>query len=127
DFDLTEPVERATLRITGLGIVVPYVNGSRVGDEVLSPGWTSYRHRLMVSTHDVTNLVSHGANTIGAIVGEGWAVGALSWEHKRPNYADRPALFAELEFTYADRTEVIGTDELFQVGTGAVRANGIYA
>lgn len=118
---------RARLTVTGLGIVVPYVNGSRVGDEVLAPGWTSYRHRLAVGTHDVTALISSGANAFGAVVGEGWAVGALTWDNTRYNYADRPALFAQLELEYADRTEIVATDERFRVGAGGVRANGIYA
>lgn len=117
----------ARLTITGLGIVAPYLNGSRVGDEVLAPGWTSYRHRLALSTHDVTATITKGDNAFGAVVGEGWAVGALTWDNNRHNYADRPALFAQLELEYADRTEIVATDERFKIGTGGVRRNGIYA
>jgi len=127
EFDVTDGLQRATLKVTALGVVEPYLNGVRVGDEVLAPGWTSYRHRVIVSSYDVTELISEGSNALGAIVGEGWAVGALSWENRRHNYADRLALFLQLELEYADRTEVISTDEQFRVGTGAVRANGIYA
>jgi alpha-L-rhamnosidase len=118
---------RATLKVTALGIVVPRLNGARVGDEVLAPGWTSYRHRVRVSTHDVTGHVVPGANVLGAVVGDGWAAGPLTWKLLRHNYADRPALYASLELEYANRTEVIGTDERFRVGTGGVRANGVYA
>ncbi|BCW05802.1 glycoside hydrolase family 78 protein [Arthrobacter sp. NtRootA1] len=127
EFDLAERPIRATLRVTALGIVVPYVNGTRVGDEVLAPGWTSYRHRLAVSTYDVTSLVVPGANAFGAVVGEGWAVGPLTWDNLRHNYSDRPALFAQVELEYPDRTEVIATDGKFRVASGGVRANGIYA
>ena len=126
DFEAAEHPRRATLKVTALGIVEPYLNGTRVGNEVLAPGWTSYRHHLHVSTYDVTDLIAGGSNAFGAIVGEGWAVGALTWDHNRHNYSDRPALFAELEIEYSDRTEVIGTDETFHVGEGAVRVNGIY-
>src|SRR4030095_14139877 len=66
---------KATLRITAVGLVEPWINGSRVGDEVLAPGWTSYRNRLAVSTHDVTDLITPGENVLGAIVGDGWAPG----------------------------------------------------
>lgn len=125
-FDLAERPTRATLRITALGVVEARLNGTVVGDEVLAPGWTSYRHRLMVSTHDVTDGLTVGANVLGAIVGEGWALGRLGWENKRNHYSDRPALFAELELEFGDRTEVIGTDERFRAGTGGVRANSIY-
>ena len=127
EFDVSEPVRRATLKVTALGIVEARLNGERIGDEVLAPGWTSYRHRMHLSSYDVTELVANGTNVLGAIVGEGWAVGPLTWENNRHNYADRPALYAELELEYADRTVVIGTDENYRVGTGAVRSNGIYA
>lgn len=111
---------RATLYVTGLGIVEPYLNGARVGDEVLAPGWNSYRHRLHVSRHDVTGLVRDGANAIGAIVGNGWAVGRIGYEGKRNLYTDRPALFLQLELDYGDRTEIVSTAEGFRCGTGAV-------
>ena len=127
EFDAAPDPMRATLFVSALGVVEPYLNGARVGDEVLAPGWTSYRHRLHVSRYDVTELVSPGANALGATVGEGWAVGALTWDNIRNNYADRPALFLQLELEYPDRTEVIGTDESFSIGTGAVRGSGIYA
>ncbi|WP_350351706.1 family 78 glycoside hydrolase catalytic domain [Microbacterium sp. A8/3-1] len=126
DFPVAVGLVRATLKITSLGIVVPRLNGSRVGDEVLAPGWTSYKNRLHVSEYDVTDLVIEGENALGAVVGEGWAVGPLTWELTRGNYADRPALWAELTLHYPDRVEIIGTDDAFQVGEGAVRANGIY-
>ena len=127
DFDLDAVPQRATLRVTGLGIVVPRLNGERVGDEVLAPGWTSYKHRIPVSEHDVTALLRAGSNTIGAIVGEGWAVGPLTWELNRANYADRPTLWAQLELDYGDHVHIISTDRSFQIGEGGVRANGIYA
>lgn len=126
DFDVEAVPIRASLKVTALGIVEPFLNGNRVGEEVLAPGWTSYRHHLYISTYDVTDLIETGANTFGAIVGEGWAAGALTWDHNRHNYSDRPVLFAQLELDFGDRVEYIGTDTSFQVGTGGVRGNGIY-
>ncbi|MGW0197516.1 family 78 glycoside hydrolase catalytic domain [Nonomuraea sp. NPDC003201] len=118
--------DRATLQVTGLGIVEPYLNGTRVGDEVLAPGWTSYRHRLQVSTHDVTSLVRAGANALGGIVGEGWARGRIGYEGKSSHYTDRPALFMRLELTFGEETVVIATDESWTSGAGAVVANSLY-
>jgi len=127
EFTAADGVERATLHITALGVVEPYVNGVRVGDEVLAPGWTSYRHRLAVSSHDVTELIGVGANAVGAIVGEGWAVGRLSWEGHRNHFADRPAVTWQLEIAYADgTTELVTSDADVRIGAGAVRANSIY-
>lgn len=127
EFTVGERPIRARLVITALGIVTPYLNGTRVGEDVLAPGWTSFRHRLAISRYDVTSLITEGPNALGAIVGEGWAVGALTWDNIRHNYTDRPVLFAQLELDYPDRTELVVTDEHFRTGSGAVRANGIYA
>jgi len=126
EFELGPDLVRATLRITAIGLVEPHLNGARVGDEVLAPGWTSYRHRLNVSSHDVSERIRPGVNAIGAIVGEGWALGRLGWDDRRNHFADRPALFAQLELHYPDRTDVVGTDTSFRAGTGAVLANSIY-
>lgn len=126
EFDMAETPRRAVLRITGLGIVEPHLNGAVVGDEVLAPGWTSYRHRLVVSTHDVTDDLVVGRNAIGAVLGEGWAVGRLGWENERNHYSDRPALYLELAIEYEDRTETVSSDLAFRAGTGGVRKNGIY-
>ena len=94
DFTASAGLQRATLRVTAIGLVEAWLNGARVGDEVLAPGWTSYRHRLAVSSHDVTSLIREGENALGAIVGEGWALGRLGWENRRNHYSDRPALWA---------------------------------
>jgi alpha-L-rhamnosidase len=126
EFTAGAGLQRATLHVTALGIVEPYLNGARIGDDVLSPGWTSYTHRLDVRAYDVTDLVTAGDNAVGAIVGEGWAVGRLGWENKRANYSDRPALHVRLELDYGDRVETVGTAAGFRVGAGAVRANSIY-
>jgi alpha-L-rhamnosidase len=128
EFDLAPGMVSATLWVTALGVVEPYLNGARVGDEVLEPGWTSYRHRLVVRSHDITSLVRTGRNAFGAIVGEGWATGKLGYEAiaRRRQFAERVALFAVIELRYPDRTEIVVTDEQFRAGEGSVRANSIY-
>ncbi|MCL2735178.1 MAG: glycoside hydrolase family 78 protein [Propionibacteriaceae bacterium] len=133
-FFVEDRPRRATLYVTALGIVDPYLNGSRIGDQVLAPGWTSYRERLMVSEYDVTELIHTGHNVLGAIVGEGWAVGALTWSKVNHHYADRPALYMQLELDHTDRAHTIVTEPStapwklsdWRVGTQGVRANGLY-
>lgn len=120
-----EPV-RATLRVTALGVVETHLNGQVIGDEVLAPGWTPYHQRLLVSEHDVTDQIVLGQNVLGAIVGEGWALGRLGWENKRNHYADRPALFAEIAIDYADGSETIVSDASFRTSKGGVRENSLY-
>ena len=126
-FTVAAAPTRATLRSTAIGLIEPHFNGSVVGDEVLAPGWTSYRHRLAVSSFDVTDRVRVGENVLGAVLGEGWAVGRLGWENKRHHYSDRPAAWMELELEYTDgRIEVIGTNTSFTAAHGGTRANSIY-
>jgi alpha-L-rhamnosidase len=127
EFTVDGGLRRATLRITALGLIEAYLNGARVGDEVLAPGWTSYQHRLVVSSHDVTDLVAEGGNALGAVLGAGWAVGRLTWEaERRAVWADRPAGFLQLDLDYGDRVETIGSDASWRAATGAVLRDGIY-
>ena len=69
-----------TLRVTALGLYFAEVNGTRVGDAFLAPGWTSYNKTLQVQEYDVTALVKEGANTLALTVGEGWFCGPLIWD-----------------------------------------------
>ncbi len=129
-FVVDEAPIRATLAVTALGVVEPWLNGARVGDEVLAPGWTSYRHRIVVSTHDVTDRIHTGENVLGAVVGQGWARGRLAdWDapgSKFNLFADRAAVFAELELTYADRTVRVLSDDFRVTREGPLLADSIY-
>ncbi|ALU73578.1 alpha-L-rhamnosidase (plasmid) [Rhodococcus erythropolis R138] len=126
DFYLTDPPRTATLRVTALGVVETHLNGATVGNEILTPGWTSYRNRLAVTSFDVTDKLTIGQNTVGAIVAEGWALGRLGWDNRRNHYADRVALFLELLLEYADRTEIITSDSDFRANRGAIQVSSIY-
>ncbi|ADP83632.1 alpha-L-rhamnosidase [Pseudofrankia inefficax] len=127
EFTVGAGLRRATLSVSALGLIEAYLNGTRVGDEVLTPGWTSYQHRLVVSSHDVTDLMTAGGNALGAVLGEGWAVGRLTWEADcRAVWADRPAAFLQLDLDYGDRIETLGTDGSWRASTGAGLTDGIY-
>src|SRR5262245_56580142 len=69
---IDEPIARARLHATAHGVYECFVNGTRVGDCELTPGWTEYRKRLQVQTYDVTELVHEDNNILGAIVSDGW-------------------------------------------------------
>ncbi len=68
-------IQRATVYATALGIYELELNGQRVGDAYFAPGWTDYRQRAYYNTYDVTDLVEHGENAIGASVADGWYSG----------------------------------------------------
>jgi len=117
-FTLSGAVVSARLYITALGLFECSMNGQRVGEDIFAPGWTDYHKRVHYLTYDVTNLVRQGDNTLGAVLGDGWAVGYISWLH-RQNYVDRPQLVVQLEVTMADGSmEIILSDGswVYQLG-----------
>ena len=127
EFALDQPWQRAVLSVTALGVYQAEINGRRVGDEELAPGWTSYRHRLRFASHDVTDLLRAGDNAIGAIVGDGWARGRLGFSGARNFYTDRPALLAQLDITLADGTvRTLATDGEWRSGVGPERGSDLY-
>ena len=114
-------VTRATITATARGVYILSLNGKRVGDAHLAPGWTDYRKRLAYQTYDVTALVKEGANVWGAVLGDGWYAGFIGFENKRANYGIRLGLLAQLSLEYADgTTEIVGTDEQWRGATGPV-------
>jgi len=125
DFEAHAGLRTATLTVSAVGVIEARLNGLVAGDEVLAPGWTSYRHRLPSRRHDVTASVRHGQNVIAAIVAEGWAVGRLGWRGERSHYSHRTAVWFELELVYADRTERISAHDA-RVGTGGILAASLY-
>ena len=117
----------ARLYATAHGVYTATINGTRVGDEVLAPGWTSYQHRLRYQTHDVTSLLRGGTNEVEVLLGNGWYRGRLGWTGRRAVYGDRLALLAQLEVTYADgSTEVVGTDERWSARESGIVADDLY-
>lgn len=117
----------ARLRLSAHGLVEAWLNGERVGDEVLAPGWTAYHARLRYRTHDVTTLLREGDNALGALLGNGWWRGRLTWGDRRALYGTQRALLAQLELTYADgRTERVVTDGAWRSSPSHVLDDDLY-
>ncbi len=127
-FTLDAPIRRARLYLTSQGLFEAHINGRRVGDALLTPGWTSYHARTLVCTFDVTELLHEGENAIGALVGDGWfrgRIGALGGS--RNGYGTRLALLAQLQVTHADGSvTLIGSDESWRASTGPLRSASLY-
>ena len=120
-------VARARLYATAHGVYTATLNGRRVGDHVLAPGWTSYHHRLRYQTYDVTDLVREGDNELEVLLGNGWFRGRLGWGNRRAVYGDRLALLAQLEVTTADgAVHVLATDETWTARESGVLADDLY-
>ncbi len=119
------PVRNATLYITALGVYEAALNGKRVGDFMLAPGWTDYDKRLQVQQYDVTQLLEE-SNELCVTVGCGWYGSRLGWKEQHPG-GDPVALIATLRIEYADgTTEDIVTDESWQWTTSNVLCSTIY-
>ena len=104
-WQIVKPVKEAYVCATALGIYHLYLNGRKVGEDQMAPGWTSYHHHLCYQTHDVTQLLREGENVIGAHVGAGWYKGMMGFILERNNYGDQTALLAQLTIRYEDGTE----------------------
>ena len=114
--------DHAVLKATSLGLYFAEINGRRVGDCYLTPGWTSYKKTLQVQEYDVTSLLKKGENTIAFTVGEGWYCGSLNGDRRSKIYGDKSAVCADLIFT--DR--IISTDESWAARESFIRESGIY-
>jgi len=126
-FELAKSVKRARLYATAHGIYEAYLNGSRVGDQFLAPGWTTYNKRLQYQVYDVTTLVKKGANATGVVLGDGWYRGWLAWENNKNIYGKSLALLYQLEVEYEDgTTEMVTSDGEWKNTTGPYTRNGIY-
>ncbi len=124
-FILDGEIKTARLYVTALGLYDCSINGQPVGDDVLTPGWTDYRRRVLYQVYDVTNLLRQGENVIGAVLGDGWAVGYLAW-HPRQQYFDRPRLLAQVEITMADGRKIkVVTDRTWKYQFGPLLENDL--
>jgi alpha-L-rhamnosidase len=127
EFQAQSPIEKARVYVTSHGVYEMELNGQRIGDEILSPGWTSYLNRLQYQTFDVTGLLTVGDNAIGVMLGDGWFRGNIGWSDQRNYYGNKLALLMQLEITYTTGDiEIITTDEYWKSSTGAILKSDIY-
>jgi alpha-L-rhamnosidase len=124
-FTVPGAVQSARLYVTALGLYECSINGVPVSEDVFAPGWTEYKKRVQYQVYDVTEMLQEGENRVGAILGDGWAVGHVGWDH-RQQYIDRPRLLAQLEIKMSDgSTIVIASDETWKYQFGPLLENDL--
>jgi alpha-L-rhamnosidase len=124
---LPEGTVQARLYASAHGVYRAELNGRRVGDDELAPGWTAYQHRLRYQTYDVTELVRPGENTLEVLLGNGWYRGRLGFHDQRGLYGDRLALLGQLEATTADGTvHRLVTDGSWTARESTIVADDLY-
>ena len=127
EFSLEKPVKAARLYLTAHGIVEIQLNGRAVSADILTPGWTDYAKRLTTATWDVTSLLRQGANSLGAILGEGWYAGRVGIAKQTNFYGVTPELMMQLEVTFKDGTQAsIRSDDSWKAKTGPIRNSSIW-
>lgn len=121
-------IQSVRLYATSLGAYEMFINGNRVGDQILAPGWTDYREHVKYQTYDVTGLVNHGYNAIWAQLAPGWYETPLEWFQQPNNYgATPPALRAQLRIEYSDgNVQWVATDATWLAHTSYVLHSEIY-
>ena len=127
-FKITKTVKKAYAYTCGLGFYELHLNGKKVGDEVLQPGFTSYDKRALYVTKDVTGLLKSGGNVVGVILGNGWFnVQAHDiWNFERAPWRNTPRLLLQLNIEYSDGTsEIIVSDGSWKTAAGPIVFDGI--
>lgn len=126
EFSVTRKVQSARVYVTALGLYELRINGKKVGSDLFTPGWTSYKNRIQYQTYDVTSMLA-AKNTIGAILGDGWYRGNIGFSGQRSYYGDKSAVLAQLVINYSDGTsETISTDSEWKATTGPILSSDIY-
>ena len=123
-----EIADKAKLYVTTYGVYQVFINGKRVGNDEMAPGWTSYSHRHLYQTHDVREHLRPGSNVIGIEVAEGWYAGRLGWAGQRQFYGKALGVFAELQVVASESEGVlkIVTDDTWECGYGPLKTSDIY-
>ena len=126
-FSTTKKVQSAIASITSHGLYNAYINGKRVGNAYLTPGWTSYNKHLQFQTYDITNLLMSGSNAIGVLLGSGWYRTRLGWQNTQNIYGKETALLFQIAIAYTDGSqEVIGSDGSWKTAPSHITYAEIY-
>ncbi|WP_446743240.1 family 78 glycoside hydrolase catalytic domain [Silvibacterium acidisoli] len=127
-FAVTKPIASARLYATAMGAYQFSLNGKKVGDQTLSPGWTDYRQRVMYQSYDVTAMLANGKNVIAALLAPGWYSTPLEWVGQGNNYGETPdALRAQLKIVYKDGTsQWVSTDGTWKADVSPIVSAEIY-
>jgi alpha-L-rhamnosidase len=122
NFSVAQTVTNATVYVTALGAYELRLNGQKVGNDVLTPGWPQFSKRVYYQTYDVTSMVRGGLNTIGAILGDGWFGSDLAFKGVRLNYGGTPRFLAQLVMKLSDgSTQTVVSDGSWKASYGPIK------
>jgi alpha-L-rhamnosidase len=127
-FSASKKIKSATAFITVHGMYEAFINGKKMGDAFLTPGWTSYHKRIQYQVYDVTSMLDKGENAIGVMIGSGWYRTALAWNDNKNIYGKKLGLLFQLELKFEDGSqETVVSDGSWKTSDeGPVRVSEIY-
>jgi alpha-L-rhamnosidase len=121
-FHVEGEIRRAMVYATARGAYELHLNGKKVGNDLLTPGWPEFRKRVHYQAYDVTTQVRKGENALGAILGDGWFASNLAHLRQRKFYKDNPRLLVQLVVELEDgTTRVIASDPSWKATWGPIR------
>lgn len=129
EFKAPKQVQQATAYIAGLGLYELYLNGNKVGDQVLAPAPTDYSKSVLYNTHDVTALLQQGANAVGVVLGNGrFFAMRQNFKPQKWHTFGFPKLLFQLHIRYTDGSEqVVTSDAQWKLtADGPIRTNNEY-
>ena len=129
-FTLDGKIKQARAYFCGLGYGELYLNGQRVGDHFLDPGYTRYDRRVLYVTHDVTRLLKRGDNAVGVILGNGWynVQNRAAWDFDLAPWRAAPKLRLQIEVEFTDgRRVTVSSDPSWKSAASPILANTIYS
>lgn len=125
-FSVEKAVEKATITMTAMGIYEPTLNGRRISDYVLAPGWTTYKSRLQYQQYDITEYLME-ENELLVTVGKGWYRSPLLGTNREELQTIPCGMIAQIALVYIDgSSETIVTDEAWGVLESEIRFSEIY-
>lgn len=127
-FTVDRPVAAARVYVSGLGYFELHINGRKIGDHVLDPGFTRYDKRALYVTHDVTATLAGGRNTVGIILGNGWfdTPSRDEWKFDQARWRGSPRALVQLAITYTDGTrQIVASDDSWKTAPGPIVFDGI--
>jgi len=129
-FNLDTEVKEGRVYIAAAGYYELYVNGKRVGENYLDPGYTHFDKRILYNTYDVSSYLKKGENVIAAVLGNGWynIQSKAVWNFETARWRDRSRMLCELHIKENNNEPVvINTDNSWLTTTGPYTYNNLYS
>lgn len=127
EFTADQPIESARVYVSGLGYYKLFVNGGRIGDHELDPGFTVYDKTVLYATYDVTDALRAGDNAIGVSLGRGYYAMTRPDEWMTSPWHGEPKLKLQLDITYTDgTTDQILSDDSWKLAEGPTRSESLW-